>query len=298
MFEKVAVGVDGRQGGRDAIALAEELAAPDAAITLAHVYGGGSMGGRAAALAMPLEVEASERLLAREQTDAALQADTVLVYESSVGRGLHELAEQRAADLLVVGSCHRGPLGRAFLGGDTSRALNGAPCAVAIAPTGYTATSHRPSTLGIGYDGSPESEQALFAARELAVRAGSTMKVLSVVALQSIPYGEPVPQNWPDVVKELIDDEQRRLQGLAGIEAVVGYGDPGEELAAFSAGLDLLIVGSRGYGPVGRLFNGSTSNHLARRARCPLLVLRRGSGRTDAGDLTVARQKNPVAASS
>jgi hypothetical protein len=37
MFGTVLVGVDGRDGGRDAIALAQELAAPDAVITLAHV---------------------------------------------------------------------------------------------------------------------------------------------------------------------------------------------------------------------------------------------------------------------
>ena len=39
MFKNVLVGVDGRQGGHDAIALARRLAAPDATITLAHIYG-------------------------------------------------------------------------------------------------------------------------------------------------------------------------------------------------------------------------------------------------------------------
>jgi nucleotide-binding universal stress UspA family protein len=106
--------------------------------------------------------------------------------------------------------------------------------------------SMRVLTLGVGYDGSPESEQALAVARELASRSGA--------------------------VKELMDDELRRLRGLDGVEGDVTYGEPSEELAAFSDGLDLLIVGSRSYGPVGRLFNGSTSNYLARRARCPLLV--------------------------
>jgi nucleotide-binding universal stress UspA family protein len=298
MFEDVVIGIDGRQGGRDAIALARHLASPDAAITLAHVSGGRSMAGRAAALAMPLEAEASEELLAREQRDAGLDAETVLVYESSAGRGLHELAEQRGADLLVVGSCHRGPLGRAVLGDDTSGALNGAPCPVAIAPMGYAATPHRRSKLGIGYDGSPETEQALAVARELAPRSKATVKALSVVSLQSIPHGEPIPDNWPDVVKELMDDELRRLRRVQGIEGDVTYGEPSEELAAFSDGLGLLIVGSRGYGPIGRLFNGSTSNYLARRARCPLLVLPRGTGGMGASGLTIERWRNPVATNS
>ena len=51
----------------------------------------------------------------------------------------------------------------------------------------------------------------------------------------------------------------------------------GEELAAFGDGLDLLVVGSRSYGPVRRLVSGSTSDFLQRHARCSLLVLVRES---------------------
>ena len=39
--------------------------------------------------------------------------------------------------------------------------------------------------------------------------------------------------------------------------------------------LDLLVVGSRAYGPSGRLLSGSTSLRLARRVACPLLVVPR-----------------------
>jgi nucleotide-binding universal stress UspA family protein len=55
---------------------------------------------------------------------------------------LHELAELTDADLLVIGSSRRGLLGRALIGGDTRAALNGASCAVAIAPPA-TAGSRR-----------------------------------------------------------------------------------------------------------------------------------------------------------
>ena len=59
MFENILVGVDGRQGGRDAIALAKRLAAPDATITLAHVYGSEWSIGRAAPLAFQVAREES-----------------------------------------------------------------------------------------------------------------------------------------------------------------------------------------------------------------------------------------------
>src|SRR4029077_18348836 len=40
MFKNVVIGVDGRDGGRDAIALARVLCDPDGELTLAHVYRG------------------------------------------------------------------------------------------------------------------------------------------------------------------------------------------------------------------------------------------------------------------
>ena len=58
------------------------------------------------------------------------------------------------------------------------------------------------------------------------------------------------------------------------------YGLTGEELGAFSQGMDIMVVGSRGYGPVKRLVLGSTSDYLERHARCSLLVLPRAA---DAG---------------
>ncbi len=40
-------------------------------------------------------------------------------------------------------------------------------------------------------------------------------------------------------------------------------------------GIDLLVLGSRGYGPVMRVLLGSVSGHVFRHAPCPLLVTRR-----------------------
>jgi nucleotide-binding universal stress UspA family protein len=148
-----------------------------------------------------------------------------------VGRGLHELREVIEADLLVVGSSRRGLLGRVLIGDDTRAALNGAPCAVAIAPTGFASEPAVMRKVGVGYDGSPES----------------------------------------------------------------AYGQPAEELAVYSASLDLLIVGSRGYGPIGRLIHGSTSQQLARSARCPLLVLTRRARAIEAPEAGEEEQETAMA---
>ena len=69
--------------------------------------------------------------------------------------------------------------------------------------------------------------------------------------------------------------EQARVDAIKGVAGEVVYGDPSEELAAFANDLDLLIVGSRGHGPIGRLLSGSSSTYLARRCPCPLIVVPR-----------------------
>ncbi|MGP0033171.1 MAG: universal stress protein [Solirubrobacteraceae bacterium] len=63
----------------------------------------------------------------------------------------------------------------------------------------------------------------------------------------------------------------------------------------YSASLDLLILGSRSYGPLGRLVHGSTSQQLARTARCPLLVLTRAARESSE---SAGSQKRPEIASS
>jgi hypothetical protein len=61
--------------------------------------------------------------------------------------------------------------------------------------------------------------------------------------------------------------------------------------------VDLLIVGSRSYGPIGRLFHGSTSNYLQSHARSPLIVLPRGStAATPNIDLSGASSQTPASA--
>ena len=71
------------------------------------------------------------------------------------------------------------------------------------------------------------------------------------------------------------------------------YGRPWEELVRFGEQLDLLLVGSRGYGPLGRLFHGGVSDHLARHAPCALLILPRGSVQTGEAGLA-GRAEEPV----
>ena len=273
MFNGVIVGVDGSSGGRDAIAVARLLVAPAGRLALAHVHELTPVRGASGAYG-PAESADSIRLLEAERAATGVDADLLTVTASSVGRGLHYLAEAQQADLLSVGSSTRSFVGRVLVGDLSRAALIGAPCAVAVAPLGYADGGGAVARVGVGYDGSPESERALAFARGLAAHLGAALAALTVVE----------PARYTSVVRGLgrgeaseqeLEDATRDLAALDGVEGEVASGLAGEELALFSARVDLLVVGSRGYGPIRSLMLGGTAVHLASNARCPLVVLPR-----------------------
>jgi nucleotide-binding universal stress UspA family protein len=278
MFENVLVGVDGRQGGRDAIALAQRLTADGARLTLAH-----AIAERAHPLAAITpsaaaeERAAAEKLLERERTAAGLEAELVALECTTPGAGLHRQAEAQSADLIVVGSSSRGMIGRAALGDDTRGALNGAPCAVAIAARAYAERPIPLAKVGVAYNWSPESAAGLATAREIAAATRAQVLALEVVSIPTYAFTGLVPPAYGETVDVMLKEANDRLAKLEGAEARAVYGLAGEELAAFGDEVDLLVVGSRSYGPLKRLVLGSTSDYLERHARCSLLVLPRGA---------------------
>lgn len=283
MFQNVLIGTDGRQGGRDATALAVLLADPGARFTLVNVYGAGLMPGRGAALLLASECRLAEEMLARERDAVGIDAAIEPCADHSIGRGLKRRATTLGADLIVVGRSRHAGIGRFALGDDASSALNGAPCAVAVA-NGARVGSEAVHRVAVGYDHSPESASALSVAREFATRCGATLTAVGIVptlddqAAQRAPLGSEIS---PD---SLMARERERLARLDGVEdVVVGYGVAGDQLEQVSHSLDLLVVGSRRRGPIARLLHGSTSEHLAGRCACPLLVLPRVSSESEFG---------------
>jgi nucleotide-binding universal stress UspA family protein len=276
MFKNALIGVDGRPGGRDAIALASRLVDPAGKLTLAHVHSGALRPSHAISPALVREErQASVELLEQERTVADPSAEIVALEAMSPGGGLHRQAEDQGADLLVVGSCSHGSLGRAMLGDDTRAALNGAPCAVAVSPHGYAEHPTEITKVGVAYNGSPESTAALARARDVAAATRATIHALEVVSIPSVAYTGLIAPAIGETIDAMLQEATSRMNALPNVDARAVYGLAGEELASFSDEVDLLIVGSRGYGPVKRLVLGSTSDYLQRHARCSLLVLPR-----------------------
>ena len=282
------VGVDFGDGGREAIALARTLCARPGRVTLTHVvtsdpsfFRGVSEEFVAAERARVLALLARRRDLAYAENDrgwrSSVQVDVRCEFWDSAGRGL-QVAAATDADLIVVGSSRRGLLGRVLLGDDTRAALDGAPCAVAVAPAGYAGEPRPLGMIGVAYDGSPESTVAVDAARTLAADQGAALSAMTVVSVPTSRFG-PGPLPVHDVIEVLRGRARDEIAALGGMEPHVAYGATAEELAVFSGRCDLLVLGSRGYGAWGRLVHGSTSRQLSRTARCPLLVLARAAQR-------------------
>lgn len=276
MFKNVVVGIDERDSWHDAAALATQLTTRDGRLTLVNVYVFRADSRLSRGYSREYETADRERaaqLLETARGEVGVDAEIHWRGAASVGRGLHEVVDLLGADLLVVGSSRQGLFGRVMLHDDTRASLNGAPCAIGVAPAGYVRQTPAIERVGVGYDGSPESEVALSLARELAADLNAGLSGLEVVSTPAEMFIDPEGVSLQHAVSEA----RERVAALGGIEPFAAYGDPAEELTLYSDAVDLLVVGSRGYGPLGRVIHGSTSQKLARTARCPIVVLTRGA---------------------
>ena len=279
MFKKILVGVDGSPHSLDAAALARDLAGDETTITFAHVHPGRLHPLHAVQPDVVAEEQKrSDEMLRRVREESGVGAELVSIVAESAPAGLHGEAEQSGFDLLIVGSCGRGAFGRVMVGDHARAALNGSPCAVAIANRGYvhhTEPGKAKNRIGVAYNESPEAEDALALAKELAAIRGAELKALEVVAIPTYAYTELAATDTGVGLEALLKEANDRVGKLEGVDARAEYGLAGEQLAAFGDELDLLVVGSRSYGPVKRLVLGSTSDYLERHGRCSLLVLPR-----------------------
>jgi nucleotide-binding universal stress UspA family protein len=276
---RLLIGFDGSAGARDALELARAIGGPAEASALVVAvipYGPlpvefRALDDNAAKEAEPLFAEARERL-------AGLEVECRPFGGGSAARVITEIAEAEKVDLIVVGSPHRGAVGRALIGSVAEGLLHGAPCAVVVAPRGYADERREPfHRIAVAYDGTPESKAALRRAEALAAQTSATLEILTVLAPPvAMPGGVGyVPVDPPDPDRILNEAIHSVDSGLAASGRRLD-GPPARTLAAACEdGADLLVAGSRGYGPVMRVLLGSVSTQLIHLAPCPVLAVPR-----------------------
>lgn len=276
-FHRVVVAFDGSPQSMDALALALRLRDPlEGVLTLACTVTGRRW--HAAPHVQRPDAPVPEEIASMfADARATMIPPGVHVRQRapvapSAARGLTELAEAEHADLIVIGSSGHGEAGRIRLERTAGRLLQGAPGAVAIAPGDCRETDDF-RHIGIAFDGSPEASAALDAGYRIAARCGAAVTLLW--ALPEIGP-EPLRREARLHADEVLDAAADAAPPGVNPRTLLLHGEPGHVIHRSCDGVvDLLVTGSRGYGPMHRALLGSVSEALTEGATHPVLVMPR-----------------------
>ena len=236
----------------------------------------------------PGKLDALRSELAALDVPASLHA----VEHHSPAGGIAAAIEELQPRLAVLGSSNRSALGRVLTGSTAERVIHGSPCPVVVVPQGH-ANRRRPAAGRGGVRSHPGGQGGARGRR--APRPRARTPLLAVVALnpkhaeQQSPglmaqaHGEHDPSEdryvrdrlvGTDALKEAVAELGEGVE----VETDVLFQDPLDALTAASQRTDLLVIGSRGYGPAKAVMLGGVSRRLITTAHCPVLVLTRADG--------------------
>ncbi len=287
----ILIGVDDSARSEDAVAFGRRLAgATSGRVVVACAFPYSDVPSRAANLTYRDALKTDALRTARRMSDllsnvASERLHTAAVANPSPAHALHDLAEAEGAEIVVLGSTHTGRAGRVMPGSTAERLLHGAPCAIAVVPEGYREHSQpQIDHIGVAYNGTDEAKAAVAAAAKAATALGAELTVIGVI--EADLYGSPAMAGGPsynllrkDIEGQIRSDLESVVADLPeGVRGVVACleGDPAERLIVASEQLELLIIGSRGYGPLRAVLAGGVSGRVIRGSHCPVIVVPRG----------------------
>jgi nucleotide-binding universal stress UspA family protein len=229
---------------------------------------------------------------ARAQLPSDLPATSLVHDARSAPAGLLEVAEERDASLIVVGSASAGGAGHVTLGSTTSRLLHSSPVPVAVAPRGFRcAPDARVTRVTAAFGGTEGAEELVIAAAGQAARVGAALRLVSFAVRARPPYTSGVGTEADEAMirewaAEIEAAGRAALDTVAGLPAVpreleiaIGRGETWEEAledVEWAEG-DVLVVGSSSMGPVARVFLGSRATKIVQHAAVPVAVVPRGA---------------------
>jgi nucleotide-binding universal stress UspA family protein len=216
-----------------------------------------------------------------------LEVDTEVVDGSATASVISAYAARSAVDLIVIGTHGLGGFRHLILGSVTEAVLRQASCPVLAVPPRAQTTSTLPfKRLLWPTDFSSSSLAALemaFAFTQEAQAGITLMHVLDEADEQALFVARSY-----DIHRHARDAEQRASEQLLRLvpDAVRDWGWPAirvvrgiasEEIlrVAEEESTDLIVMGIQGRKPLDLMMFGSTTNQVVRRARCPVLTVRR-----------------------
>lgn len=187
-------------------------------------------------------------------------------------REIARAAEERGAELIILGRSQRGAIDR-FLGADTTLQVMRCSSVPVIV---VDEEMKRPSTIVAAVDFRVASARAASVALELLHGEGTLYLVFVEQAVEGLGTDAPESEHYP---AEILDLFRRLIEKLRPptdvvVETVVLTGAPVPAIAEFCdrVGGDLLAVGTHSLPRVARALIGSVSAGLIRRMKTPILV--------------------------
>ena len=210
---------------------------------------------------------------------------TVTVRQGSIVGEIVELAETWSADLLVVGTHGRSGFDRLMLGSVAERVLRKAACPVLTVPRripDVVRTDGLFKRILCTVDFSPSSMKALSYATALAEEADAKLTMMHVVehnvfepaALAGIELSDDGGIQAA-ALRRLHEAVASDVRTYADVDEIAVVGKPYREILrrADENRAELIVLGAHG-GGVGAIAFGSTTDHVVRQARCPVLTLK------------------------
>lgn len=276
--DRLIVGYEGGPTGEDALAFGRRWAAASGEpLMVVTVHPGQApIGiGRVDAEWGAYQREEASALLARaKQLLGDTEADYRTVDSSSAAHGLSDLVEG-GGSMLVLGARRARGLRRTYPGSTAERLLHGAASPVTIVPSDYASRGEGAlSRVTVAFVDTPDGHAALATGARFAAQLGATLDVVSVIPETRMYAGEPArydAERRGDYRASL----DRAIAGLEGVQATGRLLDGPVVDALVDLGpddTDLLVCGSRGYGPVARVLLGGVSGRVVRHARVPVAV--------------------------
>ncbi|MDA0165011.1 universal stress protein [Solirubrobacter ginsenosidimutans] len=287
----ILIGVEASERSEDAIAFGRRLAdVVGAHVIVVNAYPYSDLSSRAsnAAYREALRDDALEiARRMRDQLERINDDDTQIrvAADPSPPRALHRMAHAEQASLVIVGSSHTGRAGRVLPGSTAERLLHGSPCAVAVVPQDYRKHADQPiRRVGVAYNNTDEARAAVTAAASLARALGAELEIIGIVSTE---YFTSSGLMGAAGIASLRSDIERHVQEsldevAAGVPADIvthtrcATGGPEELLTVQTETLEVLVMGSRGYGPLQAVLTGGISGRLVRTSHCPVIVVPRG----------------------
>jgi nucleotide-binding universal stress UspA family protein len=207
-----------------------------------------------------------------------IDAEPLPLAATSVPRGLELAAQELGAGLIAAGSATDSDPEHLTPGRATERLLTGSACAVAAVPWGWDHLPRAP-VVGIAYVNSAEGRAALRAAHRLAALAGGRLRVLTAVRARAWMDADGDAALGDDLRLRAEEAAEADASGLIGtpIDIDVAVAEPAGWLLEVSEELDLLVCGSRAYGPSPAVLLGGVTSRVTHGAGCPVMVLSRGA---------------------